>query len=67
MQNAQASSYHSYPQTTSLDKNLRAHPFQSSVANLQLTAVLPVHLPSRTFQHPTAKTLYPTILLFHGT
>src|SRR6218665_3866796 len=57
-QKAQASAYHSYPQSTSLAKNLRAHLLQSPVTNLQL----PAHLPSRTFHHP-ANPLYLIILL----
>jgi len=40
------------------------HPLQSPVPNLQLPAVLPAHIPSRTLHHP-ANPLYPIILLSH--
>ena len=64
-QNAQASSYHSCPQITLLDKNLRAHPLQSNVPNLSCnSAVLPAHVPSRTLHHPV-NPLYPIIVLSH--
>src|SRR6218665_2280303 len=61
-QNAPASPYHSCPQITSLAKNPRAHPLQSLVPNLQLSAVLPARIPSRTLHHPV-NPLYPIILL----
>src|SRR6218665_1368847 len=51
-QNTQASSYHSCSQLTPLAKNPRAHPLQSLVPNLQLPAILPAHLPSRTLHNP---------------
>ena len=40
-QNAQASSYHSCPQITSLAKNPRAHSLPSPVPNLQFPAAYP--------------------------
>src|SRR6218665_2191827 len=43
---------------------IRAHPFKSPDPNLQLPAVLPDHLPLRTF-HQSANPLYPIILLSH--
>src|SRR6218665_1253205 len=43
-------------------KNSRAHPLLSHVPNLQLPAILPAHLPSRTLHHPT-NPLYPILLL----
>ena len=60
-QNAQASSYQSCPQITSLAQSAST---SSPVPNLQLPAVLSTHMPSQTLHHPP-NPLYPIILLSH--